>query len=93
MNMEKQAAAGQGRWAMMRKIQEVGLTLVDLTEYLDTHVNDAFAVERHHEAAEVYQQLVEEYESYYGPLTLGGEGCEASRWQWAVQDFPWDYEL
>lgn len=86
------AAAGSGQWALMRRLQEVGLALADLTEYLDTHPYDSFAIERYHIAAADYQQLLESYEQTYGPLVLGSMDDRAN-WQWALQDFPWDYEV
>ena len=80
--------------AMMMQIQQLGLTMDDLAIYLDMHMYDNFALERYHQTASAYRNLLNEYAIQYGPLlqmdnAMGG--TDFCSWLWAEQDFPWDY--
>ena len=81
-----------GQWDLMQRIQELGLTMNDLTLYLDTHLYDTFAIERYNAIAAEYQKLRDLYEQNHGPL-IRPFSIEKSydSWLWALQDFPWDY--
>lgn len=85
--METNSAQG----AMMTRLQEVGLTITDLIEYLDTHLYDSFAIERYHLAVQEYRQLQLAYEEQFGPLMTGSHNKDSESWLWGLQDFPWDY--
>ncbi|MDO4733271.1 MAG: spore coat protein CotJB [Bacillota bacterium] len=78
--------------ALMLQLQQVGLSMDDLRIYLDTHLDDSFAIERFNMAASDYQELMAEYGRLYGPLT---QSCpqqgETSEWSWGMTDFPWQY--
>jgi len=78
--------------AMMLQLQQIGLTMDDLRIYLDTHLDDAFAVERFNIAAEDYRNLLEDYVAQYGPLTwtCPQEGS-SNEWVWGMSEFPWQY--
>lgn len=82
----------ESREAMMRKLQEIGLTLTDLSLYLDTHVNDSFALERRSAMLEEYTQLLQRLEQLFGPLSLNSQNGDTGQWLWAIQNFPWDEE-
>jgi len=75
---------------LMHQLQQVGFTLVDLGEYMDTHPDDEFAIRRYNQAAEAYRALKAEYAENYGPLSLGCENSSDDEWLWATPDFPWD---
>ena len=75
----------------MSRLQQLGLTMDDLREYLDTHPTDSFAVERFNMSAQEYRQLLEQYAETYGPLSWDCENMGSDEWLWARQDFPWSY--
>lgn len=77
--------------AMMTRLQQLGLTLNDLTIYLDTHLYDDYAKQRFNSTAAEYRQLAEEYDVRFGPLIVNQTGHAGAGWQWALQDFPWDF--
>ncbi len=77
--------------AMMLKLQQVGMTMDDLREYLDTHLYDQYALERFNMAAAEYAALQEEYSRTYSPLTWHDACNSDSEWNWGLSDFPWDY--
>lgn len=77
--------------AMMSRLQQLGLTMNDLTIYLDTHLYDDSAKRRFNNTAAEYRQLADEYDVKFGPLIVNQTGHDATGWQWALQDFPWEY--
>lgn len=87
---ENVAAAATSKEALMKRIQEVQFTMLDLILYLDTHPCDSFAIERYNMAAEEFNKLHVSYSEKYGPFMWG---ClnEGDTWLWGEEDFPWDY--
>ncbi len=77
---------------MIYSIQELGLTLDDLRQYLDTHMHDQFAISRFNSTRDELEKLLTEYAGKYGPLTGACFNKDENNWLWAMQDFPWDYE-
>lgn len=77
--------------AMMRRLQQLGMTMDDLRIYLDTHLYDAYAIERYNMAAESYSNLEREYSRRYSPLRANMASNNTSEWTWGLSDFPWDY--
>ena len=77
--------------AMMLKLQQVGMTMDDLREYLDTHLYDKYAIERFNMAAAEYASLQDQYSRTFSPLTWHDQDNSTSEWVWGLSDFPWDY--
>lgn len=76
--------------AMMLQLQQLGLTMNDLNEYLDVHQDDSFALDRFNTTAEAYHQLLMDYSAKFTPL-LAMLNSNDQYWLWAQSDFPWDY--
>ena len=89
--MKSNTADTEMRTQMMRRLQEVGMTINDLNEYLDTHLYDSFAIERLNEAVADYQKLLQTYSENYGPLQILSGNSDSNAWLWGLNDFPWDY--
>ena len=82
----------QEQKAMMLQIQQLGFTMNDLAEYLDTHPYDAFAMQRYQMTAKEYDALTARYGEMYGTLVQMYEvPADTQNWQWAMHDFPWDH--
>ena len=77
--------------SMMLELQQLGLTMDDLREYLDTHLYDDFAIDRFNTTAQMYRSKTEEYSKKFGPLNQHCQNNTTENWQWAMYDFPWDY--
>ncbi len=75
----------------MLKLQQLGLTMDDLREYLDTHSGDGFAVERFNMSAEEYRSLLGEFAENYGPISWNCNNSAEDEWLWSGQEFPWAY--
>ena len=80
----------QEQQAMILNLQQVGLTMDDLRIYLDTHLEDAFAMDRFNQAAEAYQGMLGSYNARFGPLTgTCPQQNNSEGWLWGETDFPW----
>lgn len=77
--------------AMMLKLQQLGLTMDDLREYLDTHLYDSKAIEYFNMTCIEYDDLQKEYSSKFSPLNSNSPSNSDSEWVWGLSDFPWDY--
>ncbi len=78
------------KFEKLKGLQAIDMTIIDLSEYLDTHANDSFAIERYNLACADYQKAKAEYEDLYGPLSLDSLSSTNDKWLWALDDFPWD---
>lgn len=58
------------RQELFNKIQSLGFVLYDTALFLDTHPENALALDFYRENQEWYLKYRKEYESMYGPLTL-----------------------
>lgn len=70
-------------------IDAVSFAALDASLYLDTHPNDAEALEYFHHFNKARQQALHEYAVRFGPLTLNGAQTEDT-WKWATQPWPWE---
>ncbi|MDO4581200.1 MAG: spore coat protein CotJB [Bacillota bacterium] len=76
---------------MMLNLQQIGLTITDLIEYLDTHPYDSFAIARFNQAAAEYHTLHDAYAQQFGALRSDDTNISADTWIWGTSEFPWRY--
>ena len=62
------------RYEIILKIQELSFACVDLNLYLDTHPDDANAVNMYNSFSKQLNEAIRNYECKYGPLTNFGYG-------------------
>jgi len=74
---------------LLLKLQQAGLTMDDLREYLDTHPYDTAALSRYDMAVREYNSMKEEYSNKFSPLTWQCPINSSSEWLWGLTDFPW----
>lgn len=72
------------REEMLQNIRCLGFAIVELAEYLDTHVDDEKALCLHREYATRLNDLKEKYQKVYGPLTIN---FPCNKWRWIEE--PW----
>lgn len=70
-------------------IDAVSFAALDASLYLDTHPNDAEALEYFHHFNKARQQALHEYAVRFGPLTLNGAQTDDT-WKWATQPWLWE---
>lgn len=75
------------REEMLQNIRCLGFAVVELAEYLDTHVDDEKALCLHREYATRLRDLKEKYQMVYGPLTIN---FPCNKWRWIEEPWPWE---
>ena len=80
----------ESRQELMLKIQELSFACVDLNLYLDTNPNNTTYVNLYNEYRKVKENLVNQYEKMYGPLTLTSKELEKNNWVWNNGPWPWE---
>ncbi len=73
----------------LSELQSVAFVIQELALYLDTHCEDAEALEVYRTFQKMYKDAVKIYEEKYGPLTHSSIGKDGYRWLCAP--WPWEY--
>ncbi len=76
--------------ALMR-VQTFGFALDEAVLFLDTHPNDAQALEYYHEKLKMYNDAVAFYIKTFGPLEFT-QVQKGHGWTWAKDCLPWEDE-
>ena len=77
---------------LYRMIQQVSFVLYETALYLDTHPHCRPALEYFNRYNARLKELTEKYESRFGPLTMSGQNCGSTCWQWVETPWPWEYD-
>ncbi len=76
---------------MLKRMQELGFVAVELNLYLDTHPNDAKALEQYNLIHHEIRQLQMKMDEQCGPSKGFGHSMNVGNtWQWAEQPWPWE---
>ena len=73
---------------LLRKVQQLGFTLVETNLYLDAYKDDEDALKYFYEMRDEYRKAVQEYEKICGPLTI--DGNQGDSWDWVRTPWPWE---
>ena len=71
-------------------LQTYSFNLNDINLYLDTHPNDDNMIKMYNEYLKYYQQVLQEYQNNYGPITVTSEALNTSPWAWDNRPWPWE---
>ncbi|MBQ7955305.1 MAG: spore coat protein CotJB [Lachnospiraceae bacterium] len=74
---------------MLKDINTISFTLVELTLYLDTHPHDKQAMEYFNHYARIEKQMKQEFSSKYYPLNAS-LSTDQKEWTWATAPMPWE---
>ena len=77
------------REILLRKIQTCNFVLQETALYLDSHPYCRLALRYYARHRRMREELIEQYESKYGQLTVYG-GNAAGSWHWVTEPFPWE---
>ena len=72
---------------MLKQIRCLDFSVVELSEYLDTHNDDKKAIKLHKEYATKLHDLKEKYQKIYGPLSIY---FPCNKWRWIEEPWPWE---
>ena len=75
---------------LLNRLQTLSFALTELGLYLDTHGSDKDAVALFQSYRDMYDELVAQYESQYGPLTMM-QAADGESFDWTNNPWPWDY--
>ena len=78
------------RGALMRQIQAYSFAVVEVNLYLDTHPEDAAAIEYYNKYIALLREAKDSYECNFGPLTAAG--VHGDYWTWTRDPWPWEYD-
>lgn len=74
---------------LLRRISEIQFVCVELNLYIDTHPDDKDALDDYYSYSVMLNELIEKYESQYGPLM--GFGHSATReGNWVCSCWPFE---
>lgn len=78
------------RKEMLDQINKVSFAVIDTQEFLNTHPCDQNALNYFYEMNKQRGQMLREYATYYGPLTIDTAMASCSdRWNWVNEPWPW----
>lgn len=76
---------------LLQKITALDFYMIDLNLYLNTHPNDAEAINLYNRVGRDARTLREEYEKMYGMLSPNT--TSKVPWQWIENPWPWQAEF
>lgn len=71
---------------LLRRVSSLGFSIYELRLFLDTHPNNAEALEMLNSCQKKYAAVKAEYEKEFGPLSLNGFNSD----EWLKDPWPWD---
>lgn len=80
------------RVEMLKNIQALEFTAVELTLFLDTHPNEQRALMDYNQVTQQLRVAKSLYEQRYGPLMVFGQSPSKYPWQWIEEPWPWEIE-
>ena len=75
---------------MLTTIDALKFAMIDLNLYLDVYPNDREFIELFNKYRMQVNDMVKDYESKYGPLTLESDAMMSLPWAWARAPWPWE---
>lgn len=76
--------------SLLRRLQALEFTALELNLYLDTHPDDANALRDFNEISDELREAKKEYEARYGPLVNFGHSSSPGEWRWIEDPWPWE---
>ena len=73
----------------LTELQVLSFGIQELALYLDTHADDAEALELYRAYQNLYREGMNKYEKLYGPLNHASEGNGS--YKWLCGPWPWEY--
>ncbi|HYH01914.1 MAG TPA: spore coat protein CotJB [Bacillota bacterium] len=76
---------------MLKNLQALEFTAVDLNLYLDTHPTDQRAFQDFQNIVQQMESLRQNYARCYGPL-IPSDAAHHATWRWTEEPWPWEIE-
>lgn len=81
----------KNRAALMNKLRMLDFAIQEGALYLDAYPDNSSALEYYDSMRKMRGEVISEYESKYGPITIFGN-VNAGSWQWTNDPWPWETE-
>jgi len=75
---------------MLNKVRELAFASHELNLYLDNFPNDRNAIQLFNQYRTLKDQVTNDYEKQYGPLTVNSEALNTYPWAWVKGPWPWE---
>ena len=75
------------REEMLKQIECLNFSIIELGLYLDTHIDDQRAIYLHRKYCTELRNLKNEYQKVYGPLSIY---FPCNKWRWIEEPWPWE---
>ena len=75
---------------LLTNIDALSFAIVDLGLLLDVNPNNQEMIKLFNQYREQKENLMKEYESKYGPITLDSDSLNSYPWSWNNMPWPWD---
>ncbi|HEX3046241.1 MAG TPA: spore coat protein CotJB [Bacillota bacterium] len=76
---------------MLKNLQAIEFTALELNLYLDTHPGDQRAMSEYSNIIREVEILKKAYTARYGPL-MAEDNVNQIEWKWALEPWPWDLD-
>ncbi|MEE1356898.1 MAG: spore coat protein CotJB [Clostridia bacterium] len=90
MNMQNNGTSSCREMSLKDKLKAVSFSLYETVLYLDVYPNNTTALEHYNMLMEELEEITEQYEKKYGPITIYGN--EGDSWKWINCPWPWESE-
>jgi len=75
---------------LLTDIDALGFAMIDLNLYLDVFPNDKDKINLYNKYIKEKENLLKEYESKFGPITVNSDSLNTYPWAWDNMPWPWD---
>lgn len=83
--------SGSEQENMLNQWQQYNFTLIDLKLYLDVNPNDRNILDLYQKYLNITNEIKEQYEKKYGPVTCESEVIlNSNNWNWIDSPWPWE---
>lgn len=78
------------REKLLNQIRSYAFAMKELNLYLDVNPNNASYINLYNEYRKIKDNLCNQYEKIYGPLTLDSSSLDKNNWVWNNSPWPWE---
>ncbi len=75
---------------LLLNLNQVQFAMHEANLFLDNYPNDQFMVNDFNKYKKMYNELLNDYESKYGPLFVNNEYMNKVPWKWDQRPWPWE---
>lgn len=78
------------REELLLNLNQVQFAMHEANLFLDNFPDDRFMIEDFNQFKNMYNELLNDYESKYGPININNEYMNVVPWRWLDNPWPWE---